>query len=250
MKRLTEFILVLGLLVGLSSCVPSTDAEQIVTFFTGGLSCAGIWEWTGDHASGEGYSCEGVNASATDGTDRVDAAYGETGNGFIKTNPNEYMEWLNSGTSNFNRAIGTLWMRVNAAATTDEDNLFGLYINVNNAVSVYLQDTGRIVGWWTGTATGNTQASAAGDIITDGNWAWVGYSWYYNADLDNNHCGQVDDGSSSWACADNNELRPLASDPSDFGLGENDWNQSGTTDADQVYIDRIIIYDTYQAAHP
>lgn len=213
-------------------------------------SCAGIWEWTGDHASGEGYSCEGVNAFATDGTDRVDAAYGETGNGFRKTNPGEYMEWANTGTANFNRALGTIWARIRVAEKTQNITVLGLNINVNNIVRFEIRaDNGWARASWTGAGDSENHSSAGSSAVANNTWTWVGYTWDISG---SKHCVTVDDGA-TWDtgdCTESDTLTALASDPTDFGIGENDWGLDGATDVDTIDIDRVIIYDTYQAAHP
>ena len=213
-------------------------------------ACAGIWEWTGDHASGEGYSCEGVDVSAQSG-DIVDAAYGETGNGARKSNPNVYMEWANSGTANFNRAIGTVWLRIRVGAKTQNNTVFGLSSDSGkNILRVEIRsDNGYVRGIWTGNTDAENHSSAGSGAVSDATWTWVGYSW----DVGNTiHCATVS-GANTWHandCSTTDTLTAMTIDPPDFGIGENDWGLDGATDVDDLDIDRVIIYDTYQANHP
>jgi len=236
--------------------VTTTDTieGQVVTAGGGGGCPSGTdaFAWNGDHESGSDYGCEGATPEqASSNTGTIHADYGRTGNGFMFTNPNEYLEWAVTADDKIDDEIGTVWFWVYTpnGGLLGNNAAFEAYGASADKLWFQVQGVERIRNY---VKHNNTEDSVYPAMtITPETWTLVGMSWRASeAGLD--LAGTVNDGDTTYweageTLEEDDDLTAFGNAISVTGLGE---HNSASTGTDEVWIDDFYILKTYKADYP
>jgi len=209
------------------------------------------FSWNGDHASGSDYGCEvEVPEQASSNTGAIHADYGRTGNGYMFTNPNEYLEWAVTADDKIDDEIGTIWMWVYTpnGGLLQNNTACEAYGDSSNRIWLQLQGVERIRSY--DRHNGTEDSVYPSMAITPETWTLVGMSWRVDDGLD--LAGTVNDGDATYweageTLEEDDDLTAFGTAISLVGLGE---HNTSSTSTDEIWIDDFYVLKTYKADYP
>ena len=217
-----------------SNSCPDYYADANVTF-----------SWDGDHSSGTKYGCKS-DGSTILGTGSLtpNTSYGESGSYGLRLDGANHLLFATSGDAQIDDTIGTIWMRLRIdddPAPIAEVTLFEGAVDGTVADSIFMKlATANMWGIW-GDPASSIYANS-GTITTGASFQNVGYSWDCSS---TNHSANPGDG--TWD-EDAGEISCNLANFNQIVIGENDFDKNAPTSF--IYVDRIVILSTYEAALP
>lgn len=213
---------------------PAYYADSNVTF-----------SWNGDHNSGTKYGCKS-DGSTILGTGSLtpNTSYGEAGSYGVSLDGTNSIVFATSGDAQIDNDIGTVWIRFWYTATTNASTLFEGSVDGTQADSfavVKIASTDQIAGFW---ELDGSPVSAYGNGVPTSGWYDIAYSWNWSTTI--THSGWGLD-ATGWE-EDAAETAGQLANFDEIVIGENNYNLNAPTGV--IYIDRIAILSTYQAAKP
>jgi len=227
-------------IVGIGGGVPSDGACLSGTY---------SFHWDGDYATTT-TACIDSGGSTRVGTQNggdLGTDYGESGsNGFLADAEDEYIRWPITDRDLFNEAAWTIFIRVKIVQNDAADHceFTGPEAGANNwyQAEVEADDDFWSRGEYDATPVG-TRSGTAGEF-TRGSWVTIGFS---GETATGNYCacyGAACD-SDTWEC-DADSLGAWGVTPAYIYIGDMPIGDIGTDD--DIYIDRVLIINSYQAS--
>jgi len=203
------------------------------------------WQWDGDHPSGETWSYYNNGAASKNYTgwdsDRIDSAYGESGNGVQITDVDQYVTYAVSSNDLIDDAIGTIWMSVRKSGTpTNACTIFEAYYDASNYISVRINTSDEFTIKFQN--AGSTDFAISTNTIGNSSFERVAYTWDVANDRHQTNVG------SSWKL-ESETLDPFTTDISELSMGEH-YSGGGSPCGVNVDIDDIWIVHSWEATDP
>lgn len=248
MKRLLILILLCSCLMGFQFIGGKPPP-------TGGGSCPSatyMTDYTMDYTDETKTACITNGDSTKDSGEPVGVAvsssYGESGNGAQLTDSNEYIEFVVTGEDMADKDTGTIWMSVRVQTMTENCSMFEFAYDTSNVFSLVLRTDSKIQFYYeAGGADASKRSTDATLTIGASTWHRIGISWDSTAGTGSLSV-QIDAG--GWAEDTNEGFGVWAGTPDALAIGENDAASGQNWAGEEIWIDNVRVFSTYQAADP
>ena len=206
--------------------------------------------FTGDTSPDSSYISTQSGVGTIDGTCsgaiKINATYGEVGNGILIPSNNIYISWPLSGADTLDRNVGTIWFSIKTDVSEDftaDGYFFESYISSSNYLKLYIRSSDEKLSFVT-KGGGVEETFPSLNAVNTGNWVRCAVTWTIStskiAIYESIGAAWNEPSSSTYAKADS----PFET----FVLGE---NAAGGSFAHNIRVDNVyLINGSYEANDP